>query len=122
MSALTFAAAQILRVLPRQGVTRFMGRLADHRWAPPIGRAVVSIYSRAYDVEFTECVQKSGWDNFDAFFTRELRDGARPLDPNTNCLLSPADGRLESMGRVEKDSTFLVKGRPYSVQELTGED
>lgn len=121
MSALTFAAAQILRVLPRQGVTRFMGKLADHRWSPPIGRAVVGIYSRAYRVDMGECVQHEGWDSFDAFFIRELREGARPLDPDPSRVLSPADGRLESMGRIEHDSTFMVKGRPYSVEELVGD-
>jgi phosphatidylserine decarboxylase len=121
MSALTFAAAHILRVLPRQRVTRFVGKLAERRWSPPVGRAVVGIYSRAYHVSFDECVQREGWDSFDAFFTRELRAGARPLDPDDNRVLSPADGRLESMGRIEKDATFLVKGQLYSVEELVGD-
>ena len=125
MSALTFAAAQLLRVLPRQGVTRFMGMLADHEWSPPVRRAVVGIYTRAYHVEFDECVKTGGWTNFDDFFTRALKDGVRPLDPSPR-VLSPADGRLDSMGRIEQGSTpetqsFVVKGRPYSVEELVGD-
>jgi phosphatidylserine decarboxylase len=120
MSALTFAAAQLLRVLPRQGVTRFMGKLADHEWSPPVRRAVLGIYTRAYNVDFEECARKNGWANFDDFFTRALKDGARPLDREP-CVLSPADGRLDSMGRIEKGSTFVVKGRPYSVEELVGD-
>lgn len=120
MSALTFAAAQLLRVLPRQGVTRFMGKLADHEWSPPVRRAVLGIYTRAYNVDFDECARKNGWANFDDFFTRALKDGARPLDPEPR-ILSPADGRLDSMGRIEKGSTFVVKGRPYSVEELVGD-
>ena len=55
MSAFTFAAAQLLRVLPRRRVSRAMGRLADHQWSPPVGRAVVKVYSRLYAVDFDEC-------------------------------------------------------------------
>lgn len=121
MSALTFAAAQLLRVLPRQGVSRFVGRLADRHWSPPVGRAVVGLYSRAYGIDFDECVERAGWESFDEFFTRRLKNGARPLDPDARRVLSPADGRLESMGRVDKGSHFLVKGRPYSVEELVGD-
>ena len=70
MSALTFAAAQLFRVLPRQGVSRFVGRLADRHWSPPVGRAVVGLYSRAYGIDFDECVERAGWESFDEFFTR----------------------------------------------------
>jgi len=121
MSALTFATAQILRVLPRAGVSRAMGRLADHKWSPPLGRAVVGLYSRAYGITLDECVQQGGWGNFDEFFTRALRDGARPVDPDTRTIVSPADGRIESMGVVDGERTFVVKGRPYRVEELVGD-
>src|SRR4029077_11150964 len=122
MSALTYAAAQILRVLPRQKISRAMGKLADHRWSAPVERAVVRIYSRVYDVDFGECVQRNGYANFDEFFTRELRPGARPIDQAREAIVSPADGRIDSMGPVHPDASFLVKGRPYRVAELLGDD
>ncbi len=121
MRAITFATAQLLRVLPRAGVSRAMGRLADHRWPAPVGRAVVGLYSRFYDVALDECRESGGWSNFDEFFTRGLRDGARPVDTAARTIVSPADGRVESMGEVTKDGTFTVKGRPYSVEELVGD-
>jgi len=121
MSALTFAAAQLLRVLPRAGVSRVMGKLADHSWSPPVGRAVVGLYSRVYDIRFDECVKAEGWSSFDEFFTRTLRDGARPIDPDARVVVSPADGRLDSVGPVESGRRFMVKGRPYSVDELVGD-
>jgi phosphatidylserine decarboxylase len=120
MSALTYATAQLLRVLPRARVTRAIGRWADHAWSPPVGKAVVALYSRLYDVELHECEARS-WDNFDSFFTRELRHGARPIDDDPRAIVSPADGRIESMGRIEQGATFLVKGRPYRVDELVGD-
>ena len=121
MRALTYATAQILRVLPRAGVTRAAGWLADLPWPSPVGKAVVGAYSRAYDVSLDECAEQAGWTSFDHFFTRALRDGARPIDPDPAAILSPADGRLESPGPVDAESTFLVKGRPYRVEELVGD-
>jgi phosphatidylserine decarboxylase len=120
MSAVTYATAQILRVLPRARIGRALGRLADRPWSNPVGRAVVGLYTRLYAVELHECVENGGWSSFDAFFTRRLRDGARFVDPDPRAVLSPADGRVESMGRVDQGGTFVVKGRPYSVAELVG--
>jgi phosphatidylserine decarboxylase len=121
MSAVTYATAQILRVLPRARIGRAIGRLADHRWSAPVGRAVVGLYSRVYAVELEECVENGGWSSFDAFFTRRLRDGVRHVDPDASAIVSPADGRLESMGSIDEGGTFRVKGRPYSVAELVGD-
>jgi phosphatidylserine decarboxylase len=121
MSAVSYATAQILRVLPRARIGRAIGRMADAPWPTPLGRAVVGLYSHVYDISLQDCVQKDGWSSFDAFFTRRLKDDARVVDHDPNQVLSPADGRIESMGRVDEGGTFVVKGRPYSVDELMGE-
>jgi phosphatidylserine decarboxylase len=122
LSALTFAAAQLLRVLPRRKISRAMGMLADHRWSPPVERAVVGLYSRVYRVDTAECDRQDGYENFDEFFTRTLRAGARPIDTAREAIVSPADGRLDSMGSIDATATFTVKGRPYRVGELLGDE
>jgi phosphatidylserine decarboxylase len=121
MSAVTYATAQILRVLPRARIGQAIGRLAERRWSLPVERAVVGLYSRMYDVRLDECVEHGGWASFDAFFTRRLREGARPVDPDPRVVVSPADGRIESMGGIAPGGTFTVKGRPYAVAELVGD-
>jgi phosphatidylserine decarboxylase len=121
MSAVTFATAQMLRMVPRARLGRAVGRLADRRWSPPVARAVVGLYSRLFDVSLDECSEKGGWTSFDSFFTRTLRDGARPVDGDPRTVVSPADGRIESMGRIDGAGTFVVKGRPYAVEELVGD-
>jgi phosphatidylserine decarboxylase len=120
MSAVTYATAQLLRVLPRARIGRAIGRLADTPWSPRVGRAVVGVYTRLYDVKLDECGERDGWSSFDAFFTRRLRDGARAIEADPRVLVSPADGRIESMGPIDEGGTFVVKGRPYSVEELVG--
>jgi phosphatidylserine decarboxylase len=120
MNAITYATAQILRVLPRTRITRAMGRLADYAWPEPVGKAVVNLYCRAYDVDLDECRKASGFGCFDEFFTRELRDGVRPLPDDPGLVISPADGRVDSIGPVD-GRAFHVKGRPYRVDELLGD-
>lgn len=120
MNALTYATAQILRVLPRTTITRAMGKLADYEWGDRLGKAVVDVYSRAYDVELDECKKRSGFRSFDEFFTRELREGARTFPADPRVVISPADGRVDSIGPVD-GRTFSVKGRPYDVEELVGD-
>lgn len=120
MNVLTYATAQILRVLPRTRITRVMGRLSDYAWPDRVGQAVVNLYCRAYGVDLHDCRKVSGFRSFDDFFTRELRDGARPLPDDGRVIVSPADGRVDSIGPVDGRS-FFVKGRPYKVDELLGD-
>jgi len=54
------------------------------------------------------------------FFYRELKPGSRPLDPNHNALLSPADGRVLQFGLIDSGEVEQVKGMTYSVDALLG--
>ena len=98
-----------------------MGRLADYEWPDPLGKAVVNLYCRAYDVDLDECRRASGFESFDAFFTRELRDGARPQPTDVDTVICPSDGRVDSIGPID-GRAFRVKGRPYQVSELLGDE
>lgn len=124
MSAATYATAQLLRVLPRARIGRAIGRLAESAWPQPVGRAVVSLYARAFDVsldDIDDSDKRAGWSNFDEFFTRKLRSGARRVDADPSAIVSPADGRIESMGRIDEGGRLVVKGRPYAIEELVGD-
>ncbi|TDH73929.1 hypothetical protein CCR75_009324 [Bremia lactucae] len=58
------------------------------------------------------------------FFSRRLKDGARPIDPNPYHIVSPVEGKLLSSGYV-KDSTVpilkQIKGSFYQLDELLGD-
>lgn len=122
MTVATYAAAQVLRVLPRERITRAVGRLCDLRLPPSVSSAVVGIYARVYDVDMDEAVLPDGaFESFDEFFTRPLRAGARPDLGEPRGLVSPADGRIESVGPVEEGGELIVKGKPYRVEDLVGD-
>ncbi|HKP60145.1 MAG TPA: archaetidylserine decarboxylase [Polyangiales bacterium] len=82
-------------------------------------RGTIRAYCAAYNIDLSEYeVPEAGFETFDAFFTRRLKPGSRPLDPDPGALLSPADGRLEDAGVIEVGSTLRIKGRNYTVAEL----
>src|SRR3954447_6842183 len=59
--------------------------------------------------------------NLAAFFYRTLKPGVRPLDPNPNALLSPADGRVLQFGQISGGDIEQVKGMTYTIDALLGQ-
>lgn len=120
MGIATFAAAQILRALPRVRISRAVGRLCDQTLPPAVSRAVTRAYCQAYRVDIDEALPQPGsYSSFDAFFTRSLKPGARTVSGDV--LVSPSDGVLSSQGRVDAGARIFVKGQPYEVGELVGD-
>ncbi len=57
---------------------------------------------------------------FNEFFTRELKPGLRPVDPTPNSVVSPVDGCVSQLGKIEVDQIFQAKGRNYTALDLLG--
>jgi phosphatidylserine decarboxylase len=117
----TYAAAQVLRVVPRVRLSQAVGRLCDVSVPGPLNRLAASLYCRAYGVNLDEAEpSERDYASFDEFFTRRLRGGARPIADAS--VVSPADGSLEQLGPVDEAGDIRVKGGGYSVGELIGDD
>jgi phosphatidylserine decarboxylase len=115
-------AAETLRVLPRKGLSRVLGRLADVPAPASLLDRAMRAYVRAYDIDMSDyVVPDGGFRTFDDFFTRRLKPGARVVDTDPDVLVSPADGRLEDIGPIDLGATCRVKGRLYEIGELLGE-
>jgi phosphatidylserine decarboxylase len=56
-----------------------------------------------------------------ACFTRELKEGARPIDPSPKILVSPCDALIGACGRVSQGTVLQAKGFPYALAELLGD-
>ena len=120
MSVGSFAAAQIIKALPRARISRAVGNLCERTLPQSVSRVVARTYCRAYDVDMGDVVSRSSpYPSFDAFFTRPLRDGTRPIAEDN--LVSPADGVLTSTGPIDAGARIFAKGSPYEVGELVGE-
>jgi phosphatidylserine decarboxylase len=120
VSVTTFAAAQLLRLVPRVRVSRAVGRLCEANFSPRVTGLAQQIYTRAYGVNLAEAEPcDGGYPSFDAFFTRRLKAGARVVEQAP--LVSPADGQLLAKGPVIAGSEILVKSQNYRVAELIGD-
>lgn len=60
--------------------------------------------------------------NLASFFYRTLKPGVRPLDPDHNALLSPADGRVLQFGQIAGGDIEQVKGMTYTIDALLGQN
>jgi phosphatidylserine decarboxylase len=119
MSVSSRLAADLLRVLPRKHLSSAMGRLSDVGGPRPLVEAAIRAFVSAYGVDLDEAVvPPGGFSSFDEFFTRELKPGARVVDPRPSSVASPADGRIEDFGPMDAGAEFLVKGQTYSAAEL----
>ncbi len=119
----TRLAAETLRFLPRKEISRAIGRVASRTGPDGLLARAIDMYVRAYSVDLSECeVPSGGFRTFNEFFTRPLREGARPLDADPSAILSPADGKIEDAGPIDDRAELLVKGRPYQVGELIGSE
>ena len=103
-------------------LSRLTGWLADRHLPSAILGPLIRTYARVYGVDLAEAAEPvAAFRTFNAFFTRGLRDGARPIDPRPGVVTSPSDSRLSDIGAVPADGRIeQVKGETYGLDALLG--
>ncbi len=83
---------------------------------------LIALVVRKFAVDMAEAAEPDPrrYPCFNDFFIRELKPGARPLDPDPTSLLMPADGRISQAGRIEQGRIFQAKGQSFTAAELLG--
>jgi phosphatidylserine decarboxylase len=109
------------RILPQHFLSRQVHRLARCR-VKPVKNALIGSFVRHFRPDMSDAAEPEPRDypSFNAFFTRSLRPGARPCDPDPGALLSPVDGTVSQIGRLEGTRMLQAKGHDYSVEALLG--
>jgi phosphatidylserine decarboxylase len=105
--------------IPRAALTRFMGRFSKIE-QPLIRDASIGCLALFTELDLTEA-KKSSFSSLHDCFTRELKEGARPVDPDPKVVVSPSDGIIGAHGRIVDTELFQVKGAPYSLKDLLGD-
>src|SRR3954471_25094978 len=86
-----------VRSVSAPALSRVTAPLADLRLPGPLLRLLVRAYIRAYRVDMSEAAEPlSSYASFNAFFTRRLRAGARPIATEPGTVVSPCDSRVHS--------------------------
>jgi phosphatidylserine decarboxylase len=108
-------------LLPKQALTLLAGRIAGKQGGRSTQR-LIAWFVRRYGVDMDEAHNPdlASYSSFNEFFTRALREGARPLaDSDFVC---PVDGAISQFGSIEHDQIFQAKGHRYSTTALLGGD
>jgi phosphatidylserine decarboxylase len=105
--------------LPARLLGRVVHRLAHVR-AGWFKNPLIRGFSQLYGVDADEIAdaRPEAFPHWNAFFTRELKPGARPLDPDPQALLCPCDGALESAGQVTGGLLLQAKRFRFSVADF----
>ena len=105
--------------VPRAALTRFMG------WFSKIENPLVRDFSIGCwklfsDLDLSEAKQ-TRFKSLHDCFTRELKPGLRPYDPDRAIVASPSDGIVGAHGTIRDGELYQIKGAPYSLIDLLGD-
>jgi phosphatidylserine decarboxylase len=110
-------------LLPRRLLTRLTYRVTRAR-APWFKDALIRGFTRHFRVNLDEALEPDAraYPDFNAFFTRALKPGARPVAPGDRVVCCPVDGAVSRIGVADADTLLQAKGRSFSLTALLGGD
>ena len=117
LAAWPFVLLQL--VLPKHLLTVLVFHIAGIRtksFKDFLIRHFVSIYK--VDAGEAALPVPDGYPSFNDFFTRQLADGARPIDRSADSIVSPVDGTVSEAGTIDSDMLLQAKGIHYSLSDL----
>ena len=102
--------------------SRLLHRAVEAAADSRLSARLVPWAARRYGIDLAEAeVPPGGFDTFNAFFTRALRPGARPVDPDPASLVSPGDGHLLVVAPLGDDVRLVVKGVASALAAVLGD-
>lgn len=110
-------------LLPHRFVSRLIYYITRIRWAP-FKNLFIRQFAKRFRIDWSDAVSANpaDYEHFNAFFTRALKPGTRPLAAGDDVLLCPADGAISQCGAVTAGRILQAKGMDYSVAELLADD
>lgn len=110
---------QAQRVVPQHHLSRVVGKVAASE-NPLIKNAVISAFKAQYGIDMSIAEQENAlkFKSFNEFFTRALKEGVRAVDADPTSIVSPADGAISQLGKIENGDIFQAKGQKFTVENL----
>jgi phosphatidylserine decarboxylase len=104
--------------IPRQLLTRFMGWFSQIE-QPLVRDLSIGAWKLFSDLDLSEA-RKTKFTSLHDCFTRELKEGARPVATSPHIMTSPSDGIVGMCGKIEDTELIQAKGFPYTLHDLMG--
>lgn len=115
------AFALVQRVLPHHFLSSIMYKITriETKW---FKNFFITKFIEIYNVDMHQAQNENGRDFkcFNEFFTRPLKPEARPIAEGSNTIISPVDGTVSEVGRINDGQIFQAKGKSYSLETLVG--
>ncbi|MCB1826201.1 MAG: phosphatidylserine decarboxylase [Candidatus Competibacteraceae bacterium] len=110
-------------LLPQRWLTRLTYRVTRVR-VPWFKNALIRGFAGGFGVNLHEALDPDPcvYPDFNAFFTRALKPGVRPLAPGDRVVCCPVDGAVSQIGIAQADRLLQAKGRTFSLTALLGGD
>ncbi|GAA5555611.1 phosphatidylserine decarboxylase proenzyme [Acinetobacter schindleri] len=110
---------QAQKVVPQHRLSRVVGKIAASE-NPVVKTAVISAFKAKYGIDMSIAEQTNAlkFKSFNDFFTRGLRTGVRAVDADQGSIVSPADGAISQLGKIENGDVFQAKGQKFTVENL----
>jgi phosphatidylserine decarboxylase len=105
--------------IPRRLLTRFIGWFSQIQ-LPLVRDVSIGVWQLFSDLDLSDA-KKTQFSSMHDCFTRELKDGARPIDMDPAVLVSPCDAIIGASGAVAGIELLQLKGFPYTLPDLLGE-
>lgn len=111
---------RFLRYVPKNHLSRTVGRLVHTRLPKPVARWLVNLFARAYQIDIDAAGKPlHEYPSIGHFFIRDLREGLRPIESD---FVSPVDGTLRNFGFVQNGRLEQIKGKSYTLATFLGDE
>jgi phosphatidylserine decarboxylase len=106
-------------MIPHRLTSRLVSKIADSK-NKTLKNNLINLAIKKFGINIDEAESSNidDYATFNAFFTRKLKDGVRPLSEKTNIISSPADGILSEFGEIENKTLIQAKGKDFSLESL----
>ena len=113
----SFVALQ--HVMPQHLLTSVVYKATRSR-SPGIKNWLIGNFVRHFKPEMNDAVEPNplAYASFNEFFTRALKPQARPFTRDPSTLISPVDGTIAQIGRIDGNQIVQAKGHRYSLEAL----
>lgn len=102
--------------IPRRLLTRFMGWFSQIE-QPLVRDISIGLWRFFSNLDLRDA-RNTQFRSMHDCFTRQLKEGARPVDRSAEILVSPCDAIVGATGAIAGTDLYQVKGFPYSLEEL----
>lgn len=109
------------KCLPKHLLTRVFGFFAERR-IPFLTPFIIRRFAKHYGVDMSLAKREDlmAYRTFNEFFTRPLKDSARPNQAEEGEWMCPVDGSISQLGAIENQKLFQAKNHHYDLDALFG--